>query len=156
MRTFYCNTCGHIFEDDFTCGWPCCPNCKEDDYVEMVCKECHTTIKPEDSIDGYCRECLAAKLTYKTGHDFLKKTGYLVDFVFDRLFGAFVPEGDNPEQKAKTEDLASKLFERKACDDLINDQTTVMEALMGYILDDDECYADSFAEWIDRGGKKDD
>lgn len=171
MMKYKCTDCGCVFLADeagrweerhgFNDGpgevWTGCPHCKSTDYMQVEeCDTCGDLVPVEAIYHGLCRKCLAEKVTYRTAHDFLKAKGYLVDFVFDRLFGAFVPVGENPDQKAKTEDLASKLLERKAVNDLIHDESTVLTAMVEYIIDDDPCFADSFAEWIEQEGRRHD
>lgn len=155
---FECRVCGNTFDGKdphpFRNAMRTeCPRCGSD-RIEEVCAKCGRAYVNDSTefFGNYCRECLMQKLTYKTGHDFLLDSGYLVDFVFDRLFGTFVPIGDEPKQKQKTEALASKLFELKVCDDLVCDDTIVMQSLIEYIFDDDAMFGETFAEWVETKG----
>lgn len=151
----WCTICGSGFPDAEVRADADCPECGAEESLIQCCDECDARLPDGGGTGGLCRDCAEKRITYSSGKDYLKHAGYLVDFVFDRLYGAFVPTGQNPEQERKTVELAERLYERKVCSDLICNETTVMDALKEYILDDDECFADSFVEWSKKEGAND-
>ena len=153
---FKCGSCGRKFDGKdpnpfYNAMATECPCCGSDRIVEF-CAKCGRVqdFTKTEFFGNFCRDCLMQKLTYETGHDFLLDCDYLVDFVFDRLLGAFAPTGQDPERKAKTVEIASKLYKRQVCHDLLCDETKVMQALIEYIFDDDPMFGESFAEWAEK------
>lgn len=149
-----CVVCWHEYADNEIDIDADCPNCGAEESLIQCCDKCDARLPDDGGIAGLCRTCAEELITYASGKDFLKHAGYLVDFVFDRLYGAFVPTGQDPKQEQKTVELAEKLYERKVLEDLLNNTKETLRALVSYILDDDECFADVFVEWAKKEGAK--
>lgn len=150
----WCTICGSGFSDDEIRIDADCPDCGSPESLIQCCDECEARLPDDGAIGGLCRSCAEQRITYASGKDYLKHAGYLVDFVFDRLYGAFVPTGQDPEQARKTVELAEKLYERKVLEDLLANTRETLDELISYILDDDECFADAFVEWAGKEGSE--
>ena len=143
----WCGVCGSGFREDEIDVDCACPECGSESLTQL-CDECEAKIDPDIAIGGLCPKCVKGKINYRNGCDFLTARGYLIDFVFDRLYDAFVPVGQDPDQERRTVDIAQKLYERKVLDDLLNNDQKTLDALRAYIVDDDECFAEVFVDWL--------